>query len=109
MRARRDRVPTIKLDENSAFQSTSRKFSSSYNIKSRRRVKRKVTRGDVFFGAEFGGGARPTTRQFLRHRGRSGYFFWPTVRKHKGDIADAYLGAIQKVLDSLADKPTSSA
>jgi hypothetical protein len=109
MRARRDRVPTIKLDEKSAFQSTSRKFTSSRNLDTGRKVKRKVTRGDVFFGAEFGGGARPTTRQFLRHRGRSGYFFWPTVRKHKGDIADAYLGAIQKVLDSLADKPTSSA
>jgi hypothetical protein len=26
------------------------------------------------------------------------------VRKHKGDIADAYLGAIQKVLDGLAAK-----
>jgi hypothetical protein len=109
MRARRDRVPTIKLDENSAFQSTSRKFTSSRNLDTGRRVKRKVTRGDVFFGAEFGGGARPTTRQFLRHRGRSGYFFWPTVRKHKGDIADAYLGAIQKVLDQLADTPTNSA
>ena len=107
MRAQRDRVPTIKLQENSAFQSKSRKFSSSYSIKSHRRVKRKVTRGDVFFGAEFGGGARPTTRQFLRHRGKSGYFFWPTVRKYKADIADAYLGAIQKVLDQLADSPTN--
>jgi hypothetical protein len=109
MRARRDRIPTIKLDENSAFQSRSRKFTSSRNADTGRRVKRKVTRGDVFFGAEFGGGARPTTRQFLRHRGQSGYFFWPSVRKHKGDIADAYLGAIQKVLDQLADTPTNSA
>jgi len=56
MRAQRDRIPIIKLDEKSAFQSKSRKFSSSYSIKTRRRVKRKVTRGDVFFGAEFGGG-----------------------------------------------------
>jgi len=56
MRAQRDRIPIIKLDENSAFQSKSRKFTSSYSIKTRRRVKRKVTRGDVFFGAEFGGG-----------------------------------------------------
>jgi len=109
MRARSDRVPTIKLDENSLFQSKSRKFGSSYNIKSRRRVKRQVTRGDVFFGAEFGGGARPTTRQFLRHRGQSGYFFWPTVRKHKADIADAYLGAIQKVLDGLSAKTAAQA
>ena len=130
MRAQRDRIPIIKLDEKSAFQSKSRKFSSSYNIKTRRRVKRKVTRGDVFFGAEFGGGkfgkgmktsagARSVnkkgqsrdgyrkgggyTSQFLRHRGRAGYFFWPTVRKEKENIAREYLDAIQKVLNTLKD------
>ena len=124
MVATSDRVPTIKLLENSVFQSRSRKFGSSYNIKTRRRVKRKVTRGDVFFGAEFGGGSHGSgnltvagaksragtemprkgggrTTQFLRHRGQSGYFFWPSVRKHKGDIADAYLSAMQRVLDGL--------
>jgi len=127
MVATSDRVPTIKLLENSVFQSTSRKFGSSYNIKTRRRVKRKVTRGDVFFGAEFGGGSHGSgnltvagaksragtemprkgggrTTQFLRHRGQSGYFFWPSVRKHKGDIADAYLSAMQRVLDGLEAK-----
>jgi hypothetical protein len=103
MRASRDRIPTIKLQENSLFQSKSRKFTSSYNIKTHRRVKRKVTRGDVFFGAEFGGGAKPTTKQFLRHRGRSGYFFWPTVRKEKENIAKEYLAAIDRVLAKLAD------
>ena len=129
MKARRDRIPTIKLAENSAFQSKSRKFSSSYNIKSHRRVKRKVTRGDVFFGAEFGGGSHGSsnltvagaksrsgtemprkgggrTTQFLRHRGRSGYFFWPAVRKNKANIATEYLAAIQKVLNVLADPGT---
>jgi len=127
MIATSDRVPTIKLQENSIFQSRSRKFSSSYNIKSHRRVKRKVTRGDVFFGAEFGGGSHGSgnltsagaksragtemfrkgggrTTQFLRHRGQSGYFFWPAVRKHKADIADAYLSAMQRVLDGLEAK-----
>jgi hypothetical protein len=127
MIATSDRVPTIKLQENSIFQSRSRKFSSSYNIKSHRRVKRKVTRGDVFFGAEFGGGSHGSgnltsagaksragtemfrkgggrTTQFLRHRGQSGYFFWPSVRKHKADIADAYLSAMQRVLDGLEGK-----
>jgi hypothetical protein len=103
MRASRDRIPTIKLQENSLFQSKSSKFTSSYNIKTHRRVKRKVTRGDVFFGAEFGGQARPRTQQFLRHRGRSGYFFWQTVRKEKGNIAKEYLDAIQKVLNTLKD------
>ena len=94
MRARRDRIPTIKLSEKSAFVSKSNP---------NRKRKRKVTRGDVFFGAEFGGGARPRTQQFLRHRGRSGYFFWQTVRKEKENIAKEYLGAIDKVLAKLAD------
>ena len=94
MRARRDRIPTVKLDEKSGF------VSKSYPNRKR---KRKVTRGDVFFGAEFGGQARPRTKQFLRHRGRSGYFFWQSVRKEKGNIAKEYLDAIQKVLNTLKD------
>jgi hypothetical protein len=94
MRARRDRIPTIKLSEKSAFVSKSNP---------NRKRKRKVTRGDVFFGAEFGGQARPRTKQFLRHRGRSAYFFWPTVRKEKENIAREYLDAIQKVLNTLKD------
>lgn len=94
MRARRDRIPTVKLSEKSGFVSAS-------NPNRKRKVK--VTRGDVFFGAEFGGGARPRTKQFLRHRGRSGYFFWQTVRKEKENIAREYLDAIQKVLNTLKD------
>ena len=34
-----------------------------------------------FYGHEFGGGARPGTRQFPVHRGRDGYFLYPTVRQ----------------------------
>lgn len=94
MRARRDRIPTIALSEKSGFVSKSNP---------NRKRKRKVTRGDVFFGAEFGGQARPRTKQFLRHRGRSGYFFWQTVRKEKENIAREYLDAIQKVLNTLKD------
>lgn len=94
MRARRDRIPVVKLDEKSGFVSTSNP---------NRKRKRKVTRGDVFFGAEFGGGMQPHTRQFLRHRGRSGYFFWQTVRKEKENIAKEYLDAIQRVLNTLKD------
>jgi hypothetical protein len=57
----------------------------------------------VFFGAEFGGGARRRTDQFLRHKGTSGYFFWPTVRRMKDMIAKEYLIGIDKVLKKLAD------
>lgn len=34
-----------------------------------------------FYGHEFGGGARPSTRQFPVHRGVDGYFLYPTVRE----------------------------
>lgn len=123
---RNDRIPSIYLADKSSFVSKS--------FPNRRRGKRggkKVTRGDVFFGAEFGGGkfgkgnktsagARSWsvkdgkavdgyrkggghTSQFLRHRGQSGYFFWPTVRKEKENIAREYLDAIDRVLAKLAD------
>jgi DNA polymerase II small subunit/DNA polymerase delta subunit B len=95
MKARSDRIPTASLSHKSPF------ISKSNPSKNR---KRPVTRGDVFFGAEFGGQASPRTKQFLRHRGRSGYFFWPTVRKEKENIAKEYLDAIQKVLNTLNDR-----
>jgi len=134
IKAQRDRIPTIRLDERSGFVSES--------FPNRRRGKRggkKVTRADVFFGAEFGGGKfgksnkttaqaariyerkdsggrvveRQTkqlgrkgaghTTQFLRHRGRSGYFFWPAVRQKKQAIADEYLKAMENVIRRLRD------
>jgi hypothetical protein len=121
MKVGKDRVPKLYLASTSAFVSTTNP---------NRNRKRKVTRGDVFFGAEFGGGkfgkgmktsagARSVnkkgqsrdgyrkgggyTTQFLRHRGRAGYFFWPTVRKEKNNIATQYLDAIQRVLNELKD------
>ena len=92
LRASNDRIPTIKLRANESFVSKSRPNSKR---------KTKVTRGDVFFGAEFGGGLTPKTKQFLRHRGQSGYFFWPTVRKRKNQIAKEYLEGIDKVVKNL--------
>jgi hypothetical protein len=123
---RNERTPTVYLDK-SSFVST-----TFPNRKRGKRGGKKVTRADVFFGAEFGGGkfgkGNPTsagakswarnkegkavdgyrkgggyTSQFLRHRGRSGYFFWPTVRKEKNNIAKEYLDAIERVLKRLKD------
>jgi hypothetical protein len=113
LRARRDRVPTIKLDHNKLYPSKSRsnrkrglgmlgpaRFgageSSPY-----RGFDRKVTYGDVFFGAEFGGRGRKTTQQFLRHRGRQGYFFWQAVRDSRSYIAKEYVAAIDRVVEKL--------
>ena len=118
LRAKNDRIPTISLRGKEPFISKSRPNS---------RRKKPVTRSDVFFGAEFGGGKHGSsnrtvagaksfagtemgrkgggrTTQFLRHRGRSGYFFWPTVRKNKDNIAKVYLDAIDRVLDKLKDR-----
>ena len=92
LRAKNDRIPTISLRSNEPFISKTRP---------NKRRKKPVTRGDVFFGAEFGGGATPKTKQFLRHRGQSGYFFWPTVRKRKNEIAKQYLDGLDRVVKEL--------
>ena len=92
LRASNERIPTIKLRGKESFVSKSRPNSKR---------KTKVTRADVFFGAEFGGGATPKTKQFLRHRGQSGYFFWPTVRKRKNAIAKEYLDGMDRVVKDL--------
>lgn len=93
LRARRDRIPTIRLDHKRGFVSASRP---------NRKRKTKVTMGNVFFGAEFGGRRRSTTKQFLRHRGRQGYFFWQAVRDKKSYIVEEYTDAIERVLKDLA-------
>jgi hypothetical protein len=94
LRARRDRIPTIKLDSKRGYVSASRP---------NRKRKTKVTMGDVFFGAEFGG-RKPgnKTQQFLRHRGRQGYFFWQAVRDNKSFIVNEFSDAIERVLKGLA-------
>jgi hypothetical protein len=61
---------------------------------------RSPTAGSVFFGGEFGGGARPTTQQFPPHRGRRGYWFWPTLRAKTGEMVEEWTEA----LDALAEK-----
>ncbi len=110
LRARRDRIPTIKLDHRKLF--TSRSRTNRQRARNARQgpslpgkvggFTRKVTMGDVFYGAEFGGRARNTTKQFLRHRGRQGYFFWQAVRDNKSYIVKEYSDAIDRVLKSLA-------
>jgi len=109
LKARRDRIPTITLDANMKFKSKSRNNAKrTRGIEGPSLGKRIPKPGttvmkDVFFGAEFGGGRRKTTQQFLRHRGRSGYFFWQAVRDSKSYIVQEYSDAIERVLKKLAD------
>ena len=103
---RKDRVPSIRLRPNMQFRSKTRSNRKRGRVQGpvipgQFGLERKVLMKDVFFGAEFGGGAKPTTRQFLRHRGQSGYFFWPTVRKKKNEIAQRYLDGIDEVVKKL--------
>lgn len=100
LKVRKDRVPSIRLQPNMLFRSKSRS-NRKRGLVQGPGLTRKVTMGDVFFGAEFGGGERPTTKQFLRHRGQSGYFFWPTVRKRKNEIAKEYLDGLDRVVKEL--------
>lgn len=47
---------------------------------------RKDRAGNMALGTEFGGQGRKTTMQFRKHRGRDGYFFWPTIRANSSTI-----------------------
>jgi hypothetical protein len=100
LRANNDNIPTIKLRGNEPFRSTTRPVNQNKRKKIQGR-KQKVVLSDIFFGAEFGGGASSKTQQFLRHRGQSGYFFWPTVRKRKNEIAKEYLEGMDRVVKQL--------
>jgi hypothetical protein len=86
VKRRSDRVPVIVAGGSRRLKRTSRKT--------------KATAGDVFFGAEFGGGRRPSTRQFPPWVGRRGYWFWPTIRRHLPDLRRRYIAT----LDDLAAK-----
>lgn len=61
------------------------------------------TREPTIFGAEFGGGRRPTTRQFPPWRGSgggAGYFVYPTIRGASGEITDDLERAVEDLLRS---------
>ena len=78
--ARRDRVPSIQAGG-----------------KAQARVAGGATRGEVFFGAEFGGQKRKTTMQFRPHKGKEGYFFYPTLREDADRMVERWLGAIKAI------------
>jgi hypothetical protein len=86
VRAKSDRVPTI----------------VGGGVK--RMGKRKNSAGEFWFGAEFGGGGRPTTQMFRPHLGRVGYFFWPTIRKRSDDDLRLYVKALNELARRWSEK-----
>ena len=55
------------------------------------------TYGDIFFGAEFGGGGRPRTRQFPQWAGKTGRWFYPTIREDNDRIVNQWEAVLDKV------------
>lgn len=76
LKVKRDRVPTIRVGRNILHPGT--------------------RESDVFYGAEFGGRKRPTTMQFLEHRGKRGYFLYPTARARGKRYSDMWGDAVDK-------------
>jgi len=73
LRVARDRVPAVQMGG------------------AKRVGHRSTPVGVLIFGAEFGGRGRSTTMQFLPHRGRDGYFLFPTIRARGLDDTATYL------------------
>ncbi len=105
IRPRRQKEPQLVMTGKSAFKPSS--------------GRRGARTSDIMWGAEFGGsgysgrrssGANPvpwnlnssstsphsTTRQFLPHKGRTGYFLWPTIRQF--DFIGPYRDALFKAM-----------
>ena len=80
VKARRDRVPTLSVGGN-------RKAGVSGG----------ATVGPLFFGAEFGGQKRPTTRQFRPHKGRTGYWLWPVLREDQERMLKRWQAAVEAI------------
>lgn len=86
VRARRDRVPAIV-------------GGGAKRLAAEGRPKAMV----IFFGAEFGGRKRKTTQQFRPHKGKQGYWFWPTLRRDEDRMVGTWLDAVDGVLDEWSE------
>ena len=90
----RDRVPAVR-------QGSSRRLPPRHG---RARTGARQTIGDLMMGAEFGGGSRSTTRQFLPWRGSSssaGYALYPAVRENAAATGEAYSAALDDALQAI--------
>lgn len=97
IRVRRDRIPMVQMGNSSRLPTAGDGWSRS-------RTGSRQTVGDVIWGAEFGGGLTPNTRQFMPWRGSShgaGYFLWPTVRDNRLEIAATYSEALLEALEAI--------
>lgn len=59
----------------------------------------------IFTGAEFGGRARPTTQQFPPHKGKRGYFLYPSMRARADQLNKHWENAIDDAMATWDYKP----
>lgn len=77
------------------------KIGGKSRIPGRKGGSARQTVGDLLWGLEFGGGARPRTQQFFPHLGTTGYALWPTVREHSDEAGIEYAKSFQKALEAI--------
>lgn len=94
IRGTRDRVPKVLMG-------SAKRLPTAGNGWARARSGPGQTVGNIIWGAEFGGGARPATTQFLPFRGNTGYFLWPTVREDDRMIQQEYSDALLDALKAI--------
>lgn len=85
LKVKRDRVPVVRVGRNVI-------------------TARGARETDIFYGAEFGGRMRRTTMQFQPHRGREGYFLYPTARQRGKHYAELWAESVDKAFKAWNDR-----
>ena len=110
IKASRDRVPKVRMGG-------ARKLPKTGSWGTRKRLGNRQTVGDVIWGAEFGGGARPETRQFGGYQGfihnakinnrqaGVGRFLYPAVRANHKETMERYLRALDDAMELVFTGP----
>ncbi len=96
-------IPAFVARETRSAASTAAEVKAATTIKSQKNTVslggggKKNRAGSMALGTEFGGRGRKTTQQFRVHRGRDGYFFWPTIRANSEVIKKMWDDLLEKV------------
>lgn len=58
----------------------------------------------VFFGAEYGGGRKKTSRQFRPWKGKNGYWFWWQIRRDSERILSRWFEVVKRIEQEWGEK-----
>lgn len=88
VRARRDRLPYVTVGG-------TKRVGRPWPTRGRAKAY------ELLFGSEFGG----TGHGFKPHRGRAGYWIFPTIEAHESDIGREWKKAADEVVKAFAEEP----